>query len=398
MAAAAATRLASLDLLRGLAVAGMILVTSPGDWNRAYAPLRHADWHGWTPTDLIFPAFLFSVGVALGLSFPRDLSGPEQRRLFWTRLARRVLALIALGLILNLLSEAQRSIWAHTDILEHFRIPGVLQRIALCYAFGAVLILATARRDAAGRSQVNGRALGVAIAAILLFYWALLTFVPVPGYGTGHLDPEGNLPAFVDRAVFTVPHLWWLGSAEWQGPVVYDPEGLLSTFPAAVDTLFGVLAAVALRRAPEHALRVLIAAGLALVAAGFLLDPLFPINKRIWTSSFALLSSGFAALAFAALTLAARSGAVVRLLTPLRILGGNAILAFTLSILLSLFSGLPILHQGGAVVTPQQWGNSLALRFISDPYLASLACALAIVTLITLIIWPLHRRAIHWRL
>jgi len=395
------SRLAALDVLRGMAVAGMIVVTSPGDWNRAYAPLKHADWHGWTLTDMVFPAFLFSVGVALGLSFPRPMSDPASRRQYWLRVGRRTAALILLGLFLEATYVWSISLGATSPGqggLDHIRIPGVLQRIALCYALAAILVAVTARRDEAGRADVNAGAIGAAITAALLLYWALLTFVPVPGYGAGQLGPAGNLAAYVDRAIFTVPHLWPLGAETWGGPVVYDPEGLLSSLPATANVLFGVLAAFAFRRAPGRAVLFIAGGGAALLAAGLLLDPLFPINKRIWTSSFALLSSGFSALVLAALMAALRSGRAARLVAPFRILGGNAILAFVLSTLLGRIYGFPFSAEGGTPLGPQQWMNARALAVLADPYLASLACALAMLALVTLMIWPLHRRAIHFRL
>jgi len=393
-------RWTALDALRGAAVAGMILVTSPGDWNAAYPQLRHADWNGWTVTDMVFPIFLFSVGAALALSFPRPLANREARSQLWWRIGRRALALIALGLVLNWLAELAIAVWVHdpgSGTLGHVRIPGILQRIALCYLLGAGLILATARKDSAGRAEIDARAIGVAIVVILLGYWALMTLVPVPGYGAGYLDPAGNLAAYIDRAIFTPPHMWRFSTPVWGGVAIYDPEGLLSTLPATANLLFGVLAAREWQRSPDRAVSRIALAGLALFVAGLLLDPLFVINKRIWTSSFALLSSGFAAMTLAGLALVLR-GPATRLLAPLRVLGGNAILAFVLSQLLGTIGGLPLIGAGGGRIPPQKWGNQVALSVISEPHLASLACAVVILAVITLAIWPLHRRAIHFRL
>jgi predicted acyltransferase len=317
----------------------------------------------------------------------------------WGRIARRALALIALGLVLGTLDEVKNGFWFHdpgAGTLAHVRIPGILQRIALCYLLAAGLILATARTDAQGRRAIDERAIAIGIAVLLLAYWALLAFVPVPGYGAGQLDPAGNLAAWIDRAIFTTPHMWRHGAAGFGGAVTYDPEGLLSTLPATANLLFGVLAARAWQLDPGRAPARIASAGAVLMAAGLLLDPWFAINKKLWTSSFALLSSGFSALALAGVMLALRSAVAQRLSAPLGILGGNAILAFTLSILLGIFAGLPIV--GGARITPQLWGNNLALSIIPDPWLASLACALGILALIVLIVWPLHRRGLHLRL
>lgn len=402
MAGQQASRWMALDILRGLAVAGMILVTSPGDWSKGYAPLRHADWHGWTLADMIFPTFLFGVGMALALSFPRPLNTPEERRFFWGRVARRVLALIALGLVLNALMEFKDGLWLHDEgagTLGHVRLPGILQRIALCYLLGILVIVATARKDAEGRSTIDVPAIGIAILAGLIGYWALLTFVPVPGVGAGHLDIPGNLAGTIDRTIFGAKHLWRLGSEVWAGPVYYDPEGLLSTIPATANLLFGVLAAWLWQRDSKGAVARIAVIGVVLLVTGLLLDPVFPINKRIWTSSFALLSSGFSALTLAAIMVVLRGDIARRLSAPLRILGANAILAFTLSILAGIVGNLPILGATDAkIATLQQWGNQVALGIIGDPYLASYACALAILALITLAIWPLHRKGIHLRL
>lgn len=374
------SRLQALDLLRGLAVAGMILVTSPGSWDYRYHQLDHAAWHGWTLGDMVFPTFLFSVGFALALSFPRtSLEGA------WLRVVRRTLLLIVLGLLLNALPAFD---------LAHLRIPGILQRIALCYALAASLLLLTARTGADGRRAIDHRAVAIATTVLLIGYWLLLRFIPVPGEGAGHLDSAGNLTAWIDRAVFTVDHLWPYGTTPGLG-VTYDPEGLLSTLPATVNLLIGVLAVWLFRAAPEwrRALWLGVAA-VALIIVGLALDPFFPINKRIWTSSFALLSSGFS-LGLLALLLALPEQALQRAGWPLLVLGGNAILAFTLSQLLGVFSGLALLPGG---LSPQAWGFSVAQAVIPDPYLASLACALAILVLITLAIAPLHRRGLHFRL
>ena len=381
-----AKRLIALDVLRGLAVAGMILSNSPGSWSLRYAQLDHALWNGFTATDMVFPTFLFSVGMAVALSFPRPLSDADKMR-SWRHVLQRSLTLIALGLFLNFLADLS---------LSHLRIPGILQRIGLCYGIGTSLILFTAKRREDGLAEINQPVVLGAIAALLIGYWALLTFVPVPGYGAGHLDPAGNLTAYIDRTIWTVPHLWPYGT-DAAGAVVYDPEGLLSTLPATVNVLIGMLAGCAWKRVPAQRTAFLITmAGVALVIAGLAIDPLFPINKRIWTSSFALLSSGVSAVVVGLLIPALENASVRTAAYPLRVLGGNAMLAFILSILLGIFSTYMIFH--GGTMTPQAWGMDIAQRIIANPMLASLACALAILALITGVIWPLHRRAIHFRL
>lgn len=399
--AGAPSRLIELDVLRGVAVAGMILVVSPGDWAMTYPQLRHAEWNGWTVADMVFPLFLFGVGVAMGLSFPRRWSGRDDRGAFWRRVLRRVGLLIVIGLLLEYtfnLSVAAFGGAIGGPGLGNLRVPGVLQRIALCYLLAAVVVVGTGGRDAEGRLTVGPRAIGGAIAVLLIGYWCLLTFAPVPGHGTGRLDPEGNLGAYLDRMVFTPAHLWPLGWVEWGGPIVYDPEGLLTTLPATADTLFGVLAGWVWRRRPDRAAAILGGAGLATVVAGLLFDPVFGINKRIWTSSFALLGSGLAGLALALLILLRRRGRAARALTPFQVLGGNAVLAFIVSTLMGRVYDMPIIPSGGGAVAPRPWLNGVALRVVGDPYLASTACAVLFVAVVAALLWPLHRRAFHFRL
>ena len=401
MQTSAKPRLEELDVLRGMAVAGMILVVSPGDWSKAYSQLQHAAWNGATLADMVFPAFLFSVGVALGLSFPRATRDEASRRLFWTRLIRRAAILIALGLIV----EASYN-WAISagapypgeGGLSHVRLPGILQRIGLCYLLGGTLLMITGKAGEDGRTEIWPGAIAGCIAAILVGYWFLLRFVPVPGFGAGELTSQGSLPGFIDRTVFTVPHLWPLGSATGTGPATYDPEGLLASLPATANLLFGALAAWAWRRFPGRAIAAIGVSGIILIALGLALDPVFAINKRLWTSSFALFSGGVSAVALALLGIALREKAAGRVLTPFRVLGANAILAFLLSTLMSRLAGFELIPEHGQWVSPQRWGNDLALALVGDPYLASLACALAVLGIVTMVIWPLHRRAIHFRI
>jgi predicted acyltransferase len=377
-------RVQALDLLRGLAVAGMIIVDSPGDWNKVYAPLQHAAWNGWTPTDLVFPTFLFCVGMAWALSFPR--SQPAIPNL-WLRIFKRTTLLILIGLFLNALPYFD---------LTHLRIPGILQRIAICYFLTAALTLSTGRRRD-GMLHVNAAAMAVAAAVLLLCYWALLRFVPTPGYGPGHLDSLRALPAWMDRIIFSTDHIWKQGTTVGVG-VTYDPEGILSTMGAVGNCLAGVLAAVAIRKLPRHRSIVLFAAaGAALIGLGYLLDPVLPINKRLWTSSFTVATSGVALLLLAGLLLLPVRSMVTAVTWPLKVLGANAILAFIISQLLGVLSALKFVPWNHTVVTPQGWGNTIATDLIADPYLASLACASGVLLIILLMIVPLHRRGVFLR-
>lgn len=213
-------RLISLDVFRGLTMAGMVIVNNPGDWATVYPPLLHAEWHGWTPTDLIFPYFLFIVGVSMTLS--KGTLGP------WGRILRRAAVIAGLGLFLAGFPYFPLATW---------RIPGVLQRIAVCYLLGVVIFRATAP---AQPEQLLRHALRLAAwtAGLLLAYWAALMWIPVPGGGAGDLSPAGNVGAFVDRTL--------MGNHLWQRRP-WDPEGILSTIPAIGTTLLGIMGGLLLQ-------------------------------------------------------------------------------------------------------------------------------------------------------
>ena len=266
-------RLTSVDFYRGLAVAGMILVDNPGSDDLAYWPIKHADWNGWTPADFIFPSFIFLVGVSMVYSFAARLRRGESRRKILNHVLIRTVLLIVIGLLVN--ASPLIGLDVHT-----WRIYGVTQRIALCYLVAAILVLWTNRRTQA-----------IALGACLIGYWALLRFVPVPGLGVpGHaipfMDPERNLAAWLDRKLF-------MGRL-YNG--TRDPEGLLSTIPAIGTMLMGVLTGQWLRseKAPGTKAFRMLCTGIPILAVGLVWNRWFPINKNLWTSSFVLLTGGFA--------------------------------------------------------------------------------------------------------
>ncbi|HYM23619.1 MAG TPA: DUF5009 domain-containing protein [Vicinamibacterales bacterium] len=250
-------RLESLDVFRGLAIAGMILVSTPGTWNAVYAPLEHADWNGWTPTDLVFPFLLFAMGAAVPFALSRRRGTPRLRR----HVVRRAAILFGLGLVLNAIETSP------PIELGTFRVLGVLQRIALVY-----LAVAWLTETASRRTQI------AAAVAALLGYCAALTLVPVA--------PGDTLPGAIDRAILGRHVL-----APWG-----DPEGFLSTIPSIATALAGVFAGDWLKemRSPHGSLY-LWSAGAAATAVGLAWGLVFPINKNLWTSSFALFSAGMAA-------------------------------------------------------------------------------------------------------
>lgn len=363
-------RLLSLDVFRGATVAAMVLVNNPGTWAAVYPPLRHAEWHGWTPTDLVFPFFLFIVGVAIPLALgPRLLRGDAQAALLG-RIARRAAVIFALGLFLNAFPSFD---------LATVRVPGVLQRIAVCYLVAAVLFVITGWRVQAG----------VAVVA-LLGYWAALTLVPVPGYGAGDLGKEGNLAAFIDRAV--------LGSHIWRPGRVYDPEGLLSTVPAVGTTLAGVLAGHWLRAAADHrqAVRGLGTAGALATVAGLVWGAWFPINKPLWTSSYALFTAGLALVGLAAAHWLIEVRGLRRWTPPLVAFGVNALALFFLSTLVARVLAVVEVARGErAAVSLHAVIYEGAFAPWASPVNASLAFALATVLAWLAVLWVLYRKNIR---
>jgi predicted acyltransferase len=266
----AAERLDSLDVFRGFSIAAMILVSTPGTWSAVYTPLDHALWNGWTATDLVFPFLLFAMGAAVPFALARRR---DRSRRVGRHIVRRAAILFALGLVLNAIEAAPPVHWTT------FRIPGVLQRIAIVF-----LAVAWLTEHGSLRVQI------ATVVSALAGYWAALMFISVPGAGAGVLTPEGNLASFIDRALLDHHLLNRLS----------DPEGLLSTLPAIASAMCGVFAGGWLKERREpHRSAWLWAAGFAAMVAGLAWARVFPINKNLWTSSYALFSAGLAAQALA---------------------------------------------------------------------------------------------------
>jgi len=359
-------RLLSLDAFRGLTIAAMILVNDPGDWATVYWPLLHAPWHGWTPTDLIFPFFLFMVGMSL--TFSRRLDGRPA--------VARSLKLVGLGLLLNL--------YPYFPIAE-LRWPGVLQRIGLCY-----LAAWAARRWMRPRSQA------ILAAALVVGYWFVMTRITGPEGHPPNLETETNLAAQVDR-VLLVPHVWSVTKT-------WDPEGVLSTFPAIATALLGLLCGDWLRsgRRPFTITLGLLLGGLVFTAAGIGWSEaapawlLFPVNKSIWSPSFVLLTAGLGAALFGLTYWVVDVAGVRRLATPFVTYGRNAIAVYVASGLLA-DTLLAIKWTGGDGVRRSLWGRAYDAFFASwlPPYEASFAWALTFVLIFYLLALWMDRRGIY---
>jgi predicted acyltransferase len=364
---ALAGRMVSLDVFRGLTIAGMILVNNPGTWAHIYDPLEHAAWHGWTPTDLIFPFFLFIVGVSIALALGKRADAGGPRRDLYLKIARRALIIFGLGLVL--------SGFPFFD-LATIRIPGVLQRIAVCYLIASFIFLWTG-----WRGQV------LTAAALLLFYWALLMLVPAPGYAAGDLSAEGSLPSYVDRTLLA-GHIW---------KPLYDPEGILSTIPAVATTLCGVLTGRLLRSplSPHEKTSAMFVAGAALVVAGWVWNFWFPINKSLWTSSYVLLTAGLGLQLLALCYWLVDIQGYRRWTKPFVVYGTNALAVFFLSgVFARLLTLIKFTRADGKQVDLKRIIYENAFASWASPLNASLAFAVCFVLLWLGLMWVLYSRKI----
>lgn len=329
-----ASRLASLDAFRGFTIAAMVLVNNPGDWSHLYSQLEHAKWNGWTFTDTIFPFFLFIGGVSMALSLGRLAAGGADKPRLLLKLAKRAALIFLIGFLLNLIPYFN---------FERVRIPGVLQRIALCTLLAAPIVV-----------YCGWRLQLVIIAALLTVYSAFMLFYPVPGIGAGVLEPGKDFGAYIDRMLLD-GHMW-VQSKTW------DPEGLFSTLPALGSQLFGVLAGRFLLNGLSRIEQTvwLLLAGLLFLWLGVILDAiLMPINKSLWTPSYCFLMTGWALLIFSAFfwlldvnPYQAVRQAAARWTRPFQIYGMNALFIFAFSGLVAkMFGYIKLAQPDGSTVS-----------------------------------------------
>ena len=360
-------RLASLDVFRGITIALMILVNNPGSWRYVYPSLQHAKWHGWTPTDLVFPFFLFIVGVSVSLSLTRRMERAESSISLYSKIFRRSLILFALGIALRLLFRFDFS---------QLRIPGVLQRIAICYLVSALIF-----------SNVGIKGRIAIIAFFLAGYYLVMKLVPVPGYGAGVWDYEGNLCGYIDTQLLG-GHLY---------KPAFDPEGILSTFPAIATTLLGTLAGDWLRSSKNVFRKSggLLAVGILLTVLGLLLHPLFPINKQLWTSTYVLLTAGLA-LIFLGVCLGLMDGlGKKKWAFPFLVLGTNAIFVYVAStVMVKLLIVIKVPTGQGAVSLYSYIYDHLMVPLAGNLN-GSLLFPLLLLVFWVLVMIPLYRKKIY---
>jgi predicted acyltransferase len=373
-------RMISLDVLRGLTIGFMILVNNNGDGEHAYWALKHAAWNGFTPTDLVFPTFLFLVGVSTVFSTASRLAQGASKQSLFLHTVRRTVILYLLGLVVNSFPFFR---------LSTMRFYGVLPRIAICYFVVATLyLLSPGWRDKVAL-----------IIAALIGYWILMRFVPVPGYGmpvrdVPLLDRDGNLTAWLDRQIFSAPHLY---------ERTRDPEGLLSTIPALGTALIGLLTGMWLRTGRSFAqkARGIAIAGLSGVLLGGIWNFWFPINKKLWTSSYVLFAAGLSLLllALAIWIVDIRNGEEkgiraakrTQRFMPFLVFGANAIAAYVLSELLPGILGNINVAPGVNVL---QWFYGAIHSGVSNVPFASLLYSLAYVAVCWVPMFALYRRRI----
>jgi predicted acyltransferase len=359
-------RLASLDVFRGMTIALMIVVNNPGSWKYVFPPLRHAEWHGWTPTDLVFPFFLFSVGVSLSFSLSRRKDSGASNYQLYFKIFRRALILFALGLLLRLIPNFDFST---------LRIPGVLQRIAICYLLASLIFLRTGTK---ARILIS--------AGCLVAYWLILKLIPVPGFGAGVLELEGNLCGYIDTQLLS-GHLYTPN---------FDPEGILSTLPAMVTTLLGTLTGDWLRisRSKLRKSFGLFSVGIVLTAFGLWLHRFFPINKQLWTSTYVLFTAG-AALLVLGFCYGFVDGLGIKKWTfPFLVFGTNAITVYVGASLMAKMKGVVEVSSGGEAIPLKTYIYKTILQPIAGDYIGSLLFPLILLSAWFLILWPLYKKRI----
>ncbi|MFN7997445.1 MAG: DUF5009 domain-containing protein [Bryobacteraceae bacterium] len=354
-------RLVSLDIFRGATMLLMVLVNNSGDGAHTYGPLNHAEWNGWTPTDTVFPSFLWIVGVAITLSLGKRMAAGADRSKLMVQVFRRALTLYVLGL----------AVYAYPLNFSTQRLLGVLQRIAICYLIASAIYLYSGLR-----AQI------LWIIGLLGGYWLVMTFAPVPGYGAGNLDVERNFAHYVDTLI--------LGTHNYLPTKTWDPEGIVSTLPAIATALFGVMCGHLLRLKKDLSERTawLFLAGNLLMAAGLICDVWLPINKKLWTTSFCLFMAGLDFVVFAICLWLADGVGLKRFGKPFVIMGMNAITIYLISEFLDEFLNAvklrgPIFHN---VFAP-----------LASPYNASLLYALTYTGLMWLIAYGMYRRGWFWK-
>ncbi|CAN5469691.1 DUF5009 domain-containing protein [soil metagenome] len=372
-------RLISLDVFRGITIAGMVLVNNPGTWSAIYSPLKHAEWHGATPTDFVFPFFLFIVGVAITLALGKRVENGGVNRQVYLKIFRRAALIFLLGLFFATFPFYNFTKGEWLDI-STVRIMGVLPRIAVCYLAAALIFLHT-----------NWKQQAIIAVALLLIYWALMTLINVPGCDITTFDDKTcNLAAYLDRLVLTENHIW-------KSSKVFDPEGLLSTIPAIATTLAGVLTGHWLRRKIDDNEKVsaIFFFGVCLTVIGWCWSLLFPLNKSLWTSSYVVYTAGLALCFFGFCYWLIDIKGYQKWTKPFVIFGVNALVLFVGSGVMARILGLIKLNgEDGKTISLQQAIFENVFLPIAAPINASLLYAISFILVWLFLMWLLYRKRI----
>ncbi len=423
------SRLVSLDVFRGMTIAGMVLVNNPGTWDAIYPPLEHAEWHGLTPTDLVFPFFLFIVGVSIPLALGKRIEEGITRDVYLKIFSRSILIFFfgllmaafplfdfsneGIPLVVKIIEMfslvAIVYLWLTGKIIEplillgclavflvilyfsgyplvftnveNLRIPGVLQRIAVCYLITSLIFLHT-----------NWKQLTIISIILLVFYWLLMTIVPVPDCAVTTIDDKAcNLAAYVDRAIFGLNHIW-------KQAKVYDPEGLLSTIPAVVTTIAGVLTGLWLKakRSAFEKVSGLFFFGVVLLVIGWIWNAFFPFNKALWTSSYVVFTAGLALcfLGFCYWLIDIKEYKAWA--KPFVIFGANALALFIGSGLMERIMGIiKVPGADGKQTNLQDWIYTTIFEPLASPQTSSLLFAICFILFWLFLMWLLYRKRIY---
>jgi predicted acyltransferase len=364
------SRLLSLDVFRGITVMAMILVNNPGDWGHIYTPLEHAAWNGCTLADLVFPFFLFIMGISIVFAMETRKADPANHQQLMFKALRRAVIICCLGWFM--------SIFLNWDFAT-LRIPGVLPRIGVVYLLCSFIYI-----------KSYYRVQTLLIAVILVGYYILLTQIAVPDTGHASLEPETNLGAWLDRTILGTAHLW-KESKTW------DPEGLLSTLPAIATGLLGVLTGTWLKQkdqSEQTKVYVMLTSGAILTGLGFLCNVWFPINKALWTSSYVLFTGGLALLCFALCYWVIDVQGYRRFTKPFIVYGVNAITVFVVSGLVARsMNRIMVNYQGRKTSSSNAIYQSLFVPHLA-PLNASLAWAIGYVLVWMIVLWAMYNKRI----
>ena len=372
-------RLVSLDAFRGFTIAGMILVNNPGSWGNIYPQLAHAAWNGWTFTDFIFPFFLWIVGVSMTFSFAvRKTKGDDNTKLLLGVLRRSA---IMFGLGIFLTGFPFGLLWGHHLDWATIRIPGVLQRIAICYLISSMIYLNTSMRGVI-----------LSIGALFVTYWLFMFYYPVPEIGAGVFEKGKNFAAYID-SMFLSGHMW-------SATKTWDPEGLFSTLPAIATSLIGAITGDYLRQSPQEKTEKsvwMFVFGSGFLLIGAILDMWMPINKSLWTVSYTLFMAGWALCIFGIFYFLIDAKGIKKWAYPLIVYGMNAIFVFVLSGVAGRAMGL---WKFNVMLSDGTFGDvsikTIITQNLFEPYFsplnASLLHAVAWVSVMYLVVWVMYKK------